>query len=201
VINASNDQVAYTSFEAPKDGSVSGTDILEDGAWEIVRTAAAGWVSHDPTLIQSGINGFHVANKGAGNERYVRKRNLPAGKYKVSFWHKGDPVNVSATGQSPKYTSAHNGLEMQYQEFEVQIAAGGTVEVSCSQNAYIDELRLYPMGAQMTTYCYDEALRYHTVTDPNNRSAYYKYDAFGRLLYVQDQDRNYVQSYEYHYQN
>ncbi|MEL6627463.1 MAG: hypothetical protein AAFQ92_18215 [Bacteroidota bacterium] len=201
VINASNDQVAYTSFEAPKDGSVSGTDILEDGAWEIVRTAAAGWVSHDPTLIQSGINGFHLANKGAGNERYVRKRNLPAGKYKVSFWHKGDPVNVSATGQSPKYTSAHNGLEMQYQEFEVQIAAGGTVEVSCSQNAYIDELRLYPMGAQMTTYCYDEALRYHTVTDPNNRSAYYKYDAFGRLLYVQDQDRNYVQSYEYHYQN
>ncbi|MEL6699801.1 MAG: hypothetical protein AAFP89_26430 [Bacteroidota bacterium] len=200
VLHASENQVAYSSFESPQNGSVTGTDITLDGGWEIVRTVAAGWVGADPTQIQTGRYGFHLANRGTGsNERYIRKTGIPAGEYIVSFWHKGDPVSI--VGSNSQATPSHPGSEMQYVELQVNIGSGGALEVSSSLNAYIDELRLYPVGAQMTTYCYDDKLRLHTQTDVNNRSTYYHYDAYGRLQYVQDQEGHYVQGYEYNYKN
>ncbi|MEO0585931.1 MAG: hypothetical protein AAF135_27215, partial [Bacteroidota bacterium] len=171
--------------------------------WEIVRTVANGWVDHDANLIQTGLLGFHIANRGSGNqERYVRKMNLPEGDYNVSFWYTGDPVHVIGTQpNSLQTTSTNSGGSMQYVTYTLNVAAGGTVEISCPTNAFIDELRIYPVGAQMTTYCFDKALRLHTQTDINNRSTYYHYDALGRLQYVQDQEGNYVQGYEYNYKN
>ncbi|MEL6134254.1 MAG: RHS repeat domain-containing protein, partial [Bacteroidota bacterium] len=200
VVDASEDQVAYSSFESPQNGSVTGTDITPDGGWEIVRTVAAGWVGADPTKIQTGRYGFHLANRGTGsNERYVRKTGIPPGDYIVSFWHKGDPVSI--IGSTHQSTPSNPGSEMQYVEFNVSIGSGGTLEVSSALNAFIDELRLYPVGAQMTTYSYDDKLRLHSQTDVNNRSTYYHYDAFGRLQYVQDQEGHFVQGYEYNYKN
>lgn len=51
----------------------------------------------------------------------------------------------------------------------------------------------------MTTYCYDEALRLHTVSDVNSQPVYYEYDDLGRLMELKDQDGNIVQRYDYHY--
>ncbi|MEL6132724.1 MAG: RHS repeat domain-containing protein, partial [Bacteroidota bacterium] len=146
-------------------------------------------------------NGFHLANRGVGNERYILKPNLPSGSYILSFWYKGDPISIKSTGQPDQQTLANANTKMEYITFEVQVNAGGVLEISSALNAFIDELRLYPVGAQMTTYCYDKALRLHTQTDINNRSTYYHYDAFGRLEYVQDQEGNYVQGYQYNYKN
>ncbi|MEO1808384.1 MAG: hypothetical protein AAFU33_26495 [Bacteroidota bacterium] len=204
VLNAQAAEVAYTSFEDREYGPVTNTtDINEDGGWEIVRTVANGWVDHDANLIQTGLLGFHIANRGSGNqERYVRKMNLPEGDYNVSFWYTGDPVHVIGTQpNSLQTTPTNSGGSMQYVTYTLNVAAGGTVEISCPTNAFIDELRIYPVGAQMTTYCFDKALRLHTQTDINNRSTYYHYDALGRLQYVQDQEGHYVQGYEYNYKN
>ena len=54
----------------------------------------------------------------------------------------------------------------------------------------IDELRLYPANAQMTTYCYDELLRVHTLTDANNKSSFYTYDELSRLTQIRDHNGN-----------
>ncbi|MEL6627124.1 MAG: RHS repeat domain-containing protein, partial [Bacteroidota bacterium] len=200
--NASADQMAYTSFETPQSGSVNGIDLTADGGWEIVRQAAAGWVNSDPSQVQTGIYGFHLAYRGGNSERYIRKTGLAPGDYKVSFWYEGDPIDVvSSAPVSSQSAPSHSGSEMRYISYVVNVGLGGSIEISCAANAFIDELRLYPVDAQLTTYCYDEALRLHTQTDQNNRSTYYHYDELGRLQYIKDQNGNYVQGYEYSYKN
>jgi YD repeat-containing protein len=50
---------------------------------------------------------------------------------------------------------------------------------------FIDEVRVYPVGAMMSTYTYDPFYREQTsVMKPNGQTEYYNYDAFGRLKEV-----------------
>lgn len=63
----------------------------------------------------------------------------------------------------------------------------------------IDELRVYEGGALMTTYTYEPPLGVTSITDPNGISTYYKYDTFGRLQYVLDQEMNILKYIGYNY--
>ena len=50
---------------------------------------------------------------------------------------------------------------------------------------FIDEVRVYPVGAMMSTYTYDPFHREQTsIMRPNGQTEYYDYDAFGRLKEV-----------------
>ncbi|MEO0585307.1 MAG: hypothetical protein AAF135_24045, partial [Bacteroidota bacterium] len=158
---------------------------------------------------KTGVEALKLYDASSSDRIQVISKSIPSGKYLLSFWYKGDPVKVRVNdggtiSESLSYGSGANPSTFQYFEKEVVLSSNGTIElVSESQGSisYIDELRLYPQGAQMTTYCFDRALRLHTQTDVNNRSTYYHYDAYGRLQYVQDQEGNFVQGYEYNYKN
>jgi YD repeat-containing protein len=63
----------------------------------------------------------------------------------------------------------------------------------------VDELRLYPQNAQMTTYTYNSLVGMSSQCDIDNRVTYYYYDSLGRLKVVKDQDGNIVKTYQYHY--
>jgi YD repeat-containing protein len=63
----------------------------------------------------------------------------------------------------------------------------------------IDEVRLYPDGAFMTTYTYDPSNGMTSSTDVNNVTTYFEYDKLGRLAAVRDKDRNLLKTYMYHY--
>lgn len=65
----------------------------------------------------------------------------------------------------------------------------------------IDELRVFPEGAQITSYTYDLGKGVSSVTDPNNISTYYIYDDFGRLVETKDDKGNITSQYKYHYAN
>lgn len=65
----------------------------------------------------------------------------------------------------------------------------------------IDEVRLFPPGAQMTTYTYDISAGMTTMTDVNNLVTTYHYDALKRLQFVTDNKGNVVKTYTYHYKN
>jgi hypothetical protein len=75
--------------------------------------------------------------------------------------------------------------------------SGGTITVSGSGT--IDELRLYPKGAFMTTYTYAPLIGITSQCDLNNRISYYEYDSVGRLSLIRDQDKNIVKQICYNY--
>jgi 20S proteasome alpha/beta subunit len=68
---------------------------------------------------------------------------------------------------------------------------GGTV--------WYDDIRLHPADAHMTTYTYAPLIGMTSQTDINNRTAYYEYDNFNRLVLVRDHDNNIVKKICYNY--
>jgi len=65
---------------------------------------------------------------------------------------------------------------------------------------YVDEVRMYPVGSLMTTFTYDPFYKQPTsIMKPNNDCEYYKYDTYGRLIDVRDENGNILKEYEYHF--
>lgn len=63
----------------------------------------------------------------------------------------------------------------------------------------IDEVRAYPAGARMTTFCYQPGVGMTTRTDENNITQYFEYDGLGRLLLVRNHDKLVTNAYDYYY--
>jgi YD repeat-containing protein len=169
--NSDSASVAYTSFEA--DGS---------GNWSIGSTLRN---------TGSGITGQQSYNltNGACTKTGLTSTNT----YTVSYWS-STGTSYSVTGStSVKQGKTING----WTYFEHQVSGTGTVTVSGSGN--IDELRLYPTGALVTTYTYTPLVGMTSQCDAGNRVTYYEYDSFGRLKDIKDQDGNIIKTYNYHY--
>jgi hypothetical protein len=112
----------------------------------------------------------------------------------VSYWKKNGTVSVNGT-------SASTGRSVRgwtYYEHQVVNPAGGLITISGS-GALIDELRLYPKDASMTTYTYKPHIGISSECDANNRITYYEYDLFNRLYLIRDQDFNILKRTHYNY--
>lgn len=168
-------QVAHTSFE----------NLSNEGNWTFTLNAnaadqKAGKQSHNLTsnsITHAGL---------AANTKYV-----------VSYWAKGTAPtinNVTANNDAP----AADSDGWRYYEKVVNAAAAFTLTISGT--ALIDELRLYPQGAQMTTYTYDPKTGMTSSSDVNSFISYYSYDTRNRLEYLQDFEKNLLKRNEYSYQ-
>lgn len=104
------------------------------------------------------------------------------GVYKLTYWQR--------TGSNP----------WALVEETVTVTSGtvGVMNIG-SASAVIDELRLLPPGATMTTYTYKPMLGITSVTDENQITTYYDYDEFGRLETILDQNKNILKGFTYHY--
>lgn len=63
----------------------------------------------------------------------------------------------------------------------------------------IDDIRVFPSDALMTTYTYSPLTGITSQLDPNGKALYYDYDGFGRLAMVRDQDKNVIKKICYDY--
>lgn len=86
--------------------------------------------------------------------------------------------------------------QWQHQIEEVQVA-GSSYAISLS--GHVDEVRFYPKEAQMTTYNYDLPFGLSEIIDASGLTQHYRFDAFGRLIAVTDDDGNVLQQTEYFY--
>ncbi|HYG04337.1 MAG TPA: hypothetical protein VD927_17940 [Chryseosolibacter sp.] len=102
-----------------------------------------------------------------------------SGLYEMSWWERG------ITGNSQWV-------------FKSQSLNTSSVIIG-SSTTLIDEVRVWPLGAVMSTYNYDGLNGIRTITDPNQLNAQYFYDEFGRLKQVKDDGNNVVKAIEYNY--
>jgi YD repeat-containing protein len=128
---------------------------------------------------------FEEENSNTSNDAKAGKKshtgtyqvNLPApGNYELSYWEK------------------KNG---EWKPVKTNISSNTIIG---SSSGLIDELRLYPVGAQMKTYTYDPPLGITSETDVNGQTSSYIYDNFGRLQIIKDSKGNILQHNDYRYQ-
>ncbi len=119
------------------------------------------------------------------------------GTYYVSLWAKGTGGSISVNG-----TSQSTSAQWQLYEWEVPISAvPGAITIDFSSNLLIDDVRLHPQKAQMSTYNYIPLRGVSSMSDPNHLNSFYEYDDLGRLKLIRDSDGNILQHYDYQYKS
>ncbi|PWG81822.1 hypothetical protein DDR33_05540 [Pararcticibacter amylolyticus] len=168
--NASNAEVAYTSFEAENKGGWSYT-----GSMQLNSDAPFGKKIYN---LNSG-----VVTKGALNT---------GRQYILTYWANSTSAANISGGPAEKIRS-YNGW-VQYKRI-----LSGVSSVQLSGNYLIDNLCLYPSIATMTTYTYDPYVGMTSKTNTDGSTTYYQYDDFQRLWRIQDQSGKVLNEYNYHY--
>jgi YD repeat-containing protein len=171
VTNSLATQSAFTSFDEP-DGT--------EGGWDVSGTTTSD-------AAKTGTKSLKTGNT-------ISKGNLPNGDYVVGFWAKvisGSSGSVTVNGAVTNITDPNWKF--------YTIAKSGTSISFSNSNVYVDELRLHPAGAQMTSFTYKPLVGMTSQTDANGNVTYFEYDANGRLLFVKDNDGNILKSHQYKY--
>ena len=140
---------------------------------------------------------FHTSFENDG-ELFI-SGNVNLAKTGRRVWNSG---SFSFTGKfAPPNTT---GLKMSYWfwngtawVFSGVVAYNNTI----SAGQKLDEIRVYPASARMTTYTFDPLIGITTITDANNEVSYFNYDSNGRLKNVLDDEGNLVKAIDYNYQN
>lgn len=169
--NNTNFQVAYAGFETatPAHFSYNGTPITD------VTAPTGAWVYP----LSSGsvtLGGFDVTQS-----------------YILSLWsNNGAPTVYTGSYLAGTPLRTMNGWT--YYEYTIPSYQSS---ITISGTSSIDEVRLYPTAAQMTTYNYDPSgLR--SITDTKGEVNYFEYDPFQRLKNIKDWNGNIVKNYGYH---
>lgn len=181
VSNSTNiNSFAYTSFESD-----------EKGGW--LYNAAS-------TALDIPVKTGKYYYKVNGTSNNIT-RALAPGKYKLEYWAKSTTVSISAGGTLTLLRSSTPDINSWVlYEYEVNVTGSPTLTFTGGATSFIDELRIYPVECQMTTYTYDALYGMTSVTDPNCQTTTYQYDDFGRLRLQKDSDSNITRKIEYNYQ-
>ncbi|MBS1681928.1 MAG: hypothetical protein JST48_09465 [Bacteroidetes bacterium] len=149
-----------------------------------------GWTYTPDSQSPSGKTG----NNGFSGS-IVSKDGLPEGNYIISFWAKRNVSNGTVSGSASVSITTDS-----WQLYTFTLNGITSVSLNLS-DVIIDDIRLYPVGAQMKTYTYKPIVGMTSQSDPNGIITYYFYDSNGRLSYITDQNSNIIKRFEYHYEN
>jgi hypothetical protein len=179
VTGAAQADIAYTSFES--DGT---------GNWSNINTS---------NIVN---NAFVTGQRSYKSSSFsISKSGLTSSTtYVVSYWSTSGSYSISGTQSG--YPKALKTLTINGQSWTCYLhQVTGVTTVTVSGNGGIDELRLYPLGSMMNTYCYTPLVGMNTQCDANNHLIFEKYDEAGRLILVLDENSNILKKYCYNYYN
>jgi YD repeat-containing protein len=191
VTNAAPGEVAFSGFETT--GTKGGWTYSGPQLYHIVTPPGQPTVqSPDPVT-----GNFYY---GLSNGGITKEWGLVEGKkYKLTYWIRGgflagsDPVlNLNYTSTTKQGPVSLNG----YTYYEREFTAGAS-PLEITGSGYVDDVRLFPSDAQMTTYDYDAFDNVTHEMDENNRLTRYIYDSKQRVIQVQDQKGNILKVNEY----
>jgi YD repeat-containing protein len=199
-INTSPADIGFTNCEEPL--TLAQTD--KSGSNMVFYSNSGAYTSYDA---HTGHKSFSLTN-GSGHTISTRNT-LLAGKYVFSYWSKGStPTSSTTVGLPVSFTildqkdQTADSKGWQYHEDVVNIPTSDhfTIYPNLSgADILIDDIRIYPLGAEMTTYTYDPLVGVTSMTDARNNTTYYEYDYFHRLSNVKDQNGNIKNRYCYNY--
>ncbi len=63
----------------------------------------------------------------------------------------------------------------------------------------IDDIRVFPVDAQISTYTYKPLIGISSELDPSGKATFYEYDSLGRLLNIKDYLGNITNNFQYNY--
>lgn len=189
VNNAQYSDIAATSFEGPF--SAFGTQDYNKGNWDFYPANVT---------IASTITGHYYYDISSNTNSTITSNNIPVNskKYMISFWSKDFTPKVYL---GSTFISLTQQLQIgDWKLYTASFTGDGTNHVTVNSpstsigglNSYIDELRLYPVGASMTTYTYEPLFGASSVCDERNNIVYTEYDAQGRPNITRDINRNII---------
>lgn len=177
VLNAAKEEIAYSSFEGNGKGN---------------------WVYNDAGISEDGLcpTGFKCFNLNSSNNISTAVAvNKP---FVLTLWATSATAVIVNGSIAPARTGPSiNG----WTYLEYDLPQGTSSPVITGASVKVDEVRLYPVGAQMTSQTIVPLWGMTSECDVNNRIIYYEYDGFGRLFKVKDASRNLIKTYEYRYKN
>jgi len=175
--NADSASIAYTSFES--DGTGHWTGISS------TNVQGSGGLTGDKYYQATGFN--------------IVKSGLSSGSiYVVTYWSKNGAYSINGTQNG--YPRTINSVERggaTWTLYEHQVT--GQTTVSLSGSGAVDELRLYPQGALMTTFTFYPLIGMSSLCDTGNRVSYYEFDGLGRLKLIRDQNGKVIKMNDYKY--
>ncbi len=171
VENALNTEIAHTSFETS-----------EKGGWTYSGTPIS-------TYYRTGKKSYNLSTGSISKSGITASASDP---FKVTFWARttSGSGTVTVAGQGFAVSTAWTLVE--------KTVTTSSLSISGS-NIIVDELRLHPSDALMTTFTYKPQLGIGSQTDPRNYTVSYEYDGMGRLMTVKDEDGYILEHHEYNY--
>lgn len=166
--NALIDDIAYTSFETNEQGN---WNYSENTFFEFTAPAGKKCFS---------LNGNTI----------TKSLLTPAITYIISYWSNGGSCNVGGT--SPYVTGKTiNGWT--YYKHKIS----GIQSLNITGTVLIDELRIHPENARMTTVTYEPLIGVTSESGTEGEITKYEYDSFGRLLDIKNQFGNVLKVFCY----
>jgi hypothetical protein len=167
VANAGLSDVAYCGFEDTSTGNFSWSD----------GTIASGSSKTGGKYFLLGTNGV---SKGGLSQ---------ATGYKISFWAKSNGGQVSLSGVNGNI-SLGSLTNWTLFEFTVSAISSMSLKRIGATEVQIDDVRIHPSNARMTTYTYHPVFGATSETTPDQRTLFTEYDTFGRPKFTRDEDNN-----------
>ncbi|HYF33139.1 MAG TPA: DUF5977 domain-containing protein [Chitinophagaceae bacterium] len=143
-----------------------------------------GWNWNGTVLTAGGVTGHNSFNGTVS-------KTVASGNYVVTAWTK---TSSSLTVNSTSGTQLRIAGSWKLLEWNLSSVSSVTVV-----GTDFDEVRLYPKGALMTTFCYEPQVGVTSQCDVNNRIIYYEYDGMSRLMLIRDQDKYVLKKFCYNY--
>lgn len=193
----------------PFEFGYTGFENNETNSFPIPNYANASFVTDAFT----GEKALHVSSTfGPGTTFEVGDKAQNHSGYKASCWVKGSTdayLHIEVDGVSSTFTRATNTannttwhlleVELPRAKLEPYIASNLKIKVYVGGSGIFDDIRFYPMDAQMTTYTYEPLFGVSSISDINSKPTTYEYDGFGRLILVRDFLGDILKKYNYNY--
>lgn len=170
--------IASADNAAFDDIAYTSFECVEKGNWTYTGTPVTDATAPTGTKV-------YVASNG------LSKLLNSAKTYTLTLWRKGSVTISNAT----LFRIGKTIDSWTYEEYTISSQSS----VSFSGSGRVDEVRLFPSGAQMASYTYYNASQLTNQSDANGTVTRFDYDALGRLKTVRDEEKNIVKEMVYHY--